>query len=169
MIVDENTDRIRILRIASTPLRIRIMSLLNEEPSSAGKVTKALGISRQLGNHHLRILVEVGLVSESAIGTIKVYSITQKGAELLKELKTPSEKRPKEQRNLKDRALPWVPVIAACSVFVLSAIKYLSEAGAPSTWLMGGAIFGILTYFILCWALPRDFPVQDKARRDLRV
>jgi len=166
LIADENKDRIRTFRIASSPVRIKIMSLLNREPSSVGKVTKALGISRQLANHHLRILMEIGLITESGIGTIKIYSITPKGAELLKELGTPSEERPKDQGKPRDRILRWAPVAAACSVFILSAIRYLLETGAPSTWLLGGAIGGILTYLVLKWALSRLAPVDDGGGRD---
>lgn len=58
---DIGIDR-RLLHLASDPVRLDALVLLNESTADAGEVAEALGVSSSVANHHLEEMHEVGLI-----------------------------------------------------------------------------------------------------------
>ncbi len=57
------------------PTRQRIVEKLAAGPLSVGAVANGMGVSRPAVSQHLRVLKEAGLVTETAIGTRRIYRI----------------------------------------------------------------------------------------------
>jgi DNA-binding transcriptional ArsR family regulator len=57
------------------PVRREILLMLRDEPLSAGQVADRFPISRPAVSRHLRVLREAGLVSDTADGRRRVYTL----------------------------------------------------------------------------------------------
>ena len=65
----ESAALVRVLKALSEPTRLRILELLVQGSHCNCEVAEALGLSMSLVSHHLRVLVEAGLlVSERCPG-----------------------------------------------------------------------------------------------------
>ena len=68
-----------LLRVLAEPARLRILSLLQAQPSSEAcvcHVTGFLGLSQPTASHHLRVLFESGLVQRERRGNWVYYRVT---------------------------------------------------------------------------------------------
>ena len=65
----ESTALVKVLKALSDPTRLRVLELLVQGRHCNCEVAEALGLSMSLVSHHLRVLVEAGLlVSERCPG-----------------------------------------------------------------------------------------------------
>jgi DNA-binding transcriptional ArsR family regulator len=65
-----------VLRAVASPLRLRILLLLDRSPLPVQRLARALGESQPLVSHHLGILRRAGLVAVHREGRQAVYSTT---------------------------------------------------------------------------------------------
>jgi DNA-binding transcriptional ArsR family regulator len=63
------------------PQRRVILRLLRNGERSVGDLARELPISRPAVSRHLRLLREAGLVKERAVGTRRLYSLDEMGAD----------------------------------------------------------------------------------------
>jgi DNA-binding transcriptional ArsR family regulator len=61
------------------PNRRAILALIVGEGRSVGDIARRLPISRPAVSRHLRLLREAGLVSETAVGTRRIYRLQGEG------------------------------------------------------------------------------------------
>lgn len=61
------------------------MIALAQAPASVGTLAEGLPISRPAVSQHLRVLKEAGLVSDTAIGTRRVYALDTTGVAQVRE------------------------------------------------------------------------------------
>jgi DNA-binding transcriptional ArsR family regulator len=66
------------------PTRRAIFERLAERPRPVGEVAAGLPVSRPAVSQHLRVLKDAGLVSDTRIGTRRVYSVDPDGLEALR-------------------------------------------------------------------------------------
>ncbi len=57
------------MRLLSDPIRLRILSLLEEEELSVGELCRALALAQSRVSNHLRLLRESGMLAERHVGT----------------------------------------------------------------------------------------------------
>lgn len=62
-------------RVIGHPMRVRILDLLHERPTTVGDLRVALGTSQQNVSKHLAVLHEAGIVGREKQGNHVVYSI----------------------------------------------------------------------------------------------
>ena len=60
----------------SSPIRVRILSLLRERPYTVSELTAALEMEQSAVSHQLRILREHDLVRAADLGRQRVYALT---------------------------------------------------------------------------------------------
>ena len=68
----------------SDPTRRRVFERLQSGGLSVGEIARGLPVSRPAVSQHLRVLKAVGLVSDQAAGTRRVYRIDPKGLEAIR-------------------------------------------------------------------------------------
>lgn len=61
------------------PVRRQIMALLNDGEQSVNRLASSFEVSRPAISQHLRVLLEVGLVSEQREGRENLYRVKAKG------------------------------------------------------------------------------------------
>ena len=61
------------------PTRRTIFERLAERPSAVGELAQGLPVSRPAVSQHLRVLKEAGLVSETRVGTRRIYRLDPRG------------------------------------------------------------------------------------------
>lgn len=148
-------ERLRMIGVASNPHRIRIvMELLNKEGTVAS-LSKTLGYSRQLVDHHLETLERSRLVFRRKVGNVEMYSATEAAKTIVSEiLKMHSEigRVEKNETAAKvdkhtatglrpKRLLPLI--IGLSTVLIASAEAIRAEV---YTYILGGILLGILLY-----------------------
>jgi len=146
-------DRLKTLKTASNPHRLQILDVLSRESSNLGKLARSLGVSRQLTNHHVMILVSAGLVNEDSVGGIKIYGITPKGTEILKELIAPKQVTVSQKETERKTLIHAAPAVVAVLIFLFALYKYATSPEAPTGWLLGGLIAAVIAYVIVSWSL----------------
>jgi DNA-binding transcriptional ArsR family regulator len=57
------------------PVRREILQMLRDEPLAAGQIADRFAISRPAVSRHLRVLRDAGLVSDTADGRLRVYTL----------------------------------------------------------------------------------------------
>jgi DNA-binding transcriptional ArsR family regulator len=67
------------------PSRLAIVTCLSEGPRAVGELAEVLPISRPAVSQHLRVLKDAGLVSDSAVGTRRVYRLNPAGLVALRD------------------------------------------------------------------------------------
>jgi ArsR family transcriptional regulator len=73
-------------RVVGDAARLRILSLISSkdpEESWVGELTEALGLSQPTVSHHLRVLLDAGLIEREARGNRTYYSLACDQIELL--------------------------------------------------------------------------------------
>jgi len=66
------------------PTRRRIFERLAEGPASVGTLADGMPVSRPAVSQHLRVLKDVGLVSDRQVGTRRVYAVDPAGVVALR-------------------------------------------------------------------------------------
>lgn len=66
------------------PTRRAIFELLAARPRAVGELANELPVSRPAVSQHLKVLKEVGLVSDKAEGTRRLYRVDPRGVEALR-------------------------------------------------------------------------------------
>lgn len=61
------------------PTRRAIVERLSQEPSAVGALAATLPVSRAAVSQHLRALKDAGLVSDTAVGTKRIYRLDPRG------------------------------------------------------------------------------------------
>ena len=61
------------------PTRREIFERIAARPAAVGELARGLPVSRPAVSQHLRVLKEAGLVTETAIGTRRIYRLDPRG------------------------------------------------------------------------------------------
>ncbi len=72
------------LATLADPTRREIFELLAERPRAVGELAGVLPVSRPAVSQHLRVLKHVGLVTDHAEGTRRIYRIDPSGLDELR-------------------------------------------------------------------------------------
>lgn len=64
-----------LLRVLSAPARLAIITRLGEGPAAVHALTEVLGLSQPLVSQHLRVLRAARLITVTAHGRERVYSL----------------------------------------------------------------------------------------------
>ena len=67
------------------PTRRSIFERVAAKPSAVGDLARGLPVSRPAVSQHLRVLKEAGLVSETAVGTRRIYRVDPRGIAAMRE------------------------------------------------------------------------------------
>ncbi len=84
-------ELLKLLRLASSPNRLRILFLIDRFPHCVRDIELDTGLSQTLISHHLSDLLREGLAEKNRFGMRVNFSLTEKGrifVEKLKEIKT---------------------------------------------------------------------------------
>ncbi len=73
-----------LLDAIGEPTRRSIVELLVDRPAAVTELAKELPITRPAVSQHLQILKSVGLVTDRAVGTRRVYSVEPAALELIR-------------------------------------------------------------------------------------
>ncbi|MEM3647734.1 MAG: winged helix-turn-helix domain-containing protein [Thermoproteota archaeon] len=164
-------EKLRMIEVASNPHRIRIvMELLNKEGTVAS-LSKTLGYSRQLVDHHLETLERSRLVFRRKVGNVEMYSATEVAKIIVSEIvKMHSEivrvergeavlvthpetgKAEKKETAVKVekhaatglRPRSLIPLVIGLSTILVASAEAI-RAGVY-TYVLGGILLGILFY-----------------------
>jgi DNA-binding transcriptional ArsR family regulator len=79
-----NTAPIALAALAD-PTRRAIFERLAARPSAVGVLARDLPVSRPAVSQHLRMLKEAGLVTETAVGTRRIYRLDPRGIAAMRE------------------------------------------------------------------------------------
>ncbi|MGB9718750.1 MAG: ArsR/SmtB family transcription factor [Thermoproteota archaeon] len=163
-------ERLRMIEVAANPHRIRIiMELLNRE-GTAASLSKALGYSRQLVDHHLETLERSRLVLRRKVGNVEMYNATEAARAIVTEILRmhseigraeegetvtvthpgaggtgEGEKAAKVKHaaiGLRPRRL--IPLVIGISTILVASAEAI-RAGVY-TYILGGVLLGILLY-----------------------
>jgi ArsR family transcriptional regulator len=77
------------LRVLADPARLRLLSLIQAQPDSEACVchlTEPLGLSQPTVSHHLKILVQAGLLGREQRGSWAYYRVVPEPLAALREL-----------------------------------------------------------------------------------
>jgi DNA-binding transcriptional ArsR family regulator len=66
------------------PTRLQLFERLAKKPSSVGKLSERMAVTRPAVSQHLKVLKDAGLVAVSQHGTRRVYRVEQRGVELMR-------------------------------------------------------------------------------------
>jgi len=66
------------------PTRLQIFERLARKPSSVGKLSERMAVTRPAVSQHLKVLKDAGLVAVSQDGTRRVYRVEPRGVELMR-------------------------------------------------------------------------------------
>ena len=72
-------NQVKALATLADPTRRAIFERLAAKPSSVGELANGLPVTRPAVSQHLKVLKEVGLVTDAAQGTRRVYRIDPHG------------------------------------------------------------------------------------------
>lgn len=81
------SDRLEALRAMLSAPRRKIMEILYNGPANSGLIAERSGLSRSLVNHHLRVLMDKGLVRQSGGKPFRYYELTAGGRALLESVR----------------------------------------------------------------------------------
>jgi ArsR family transcriptional regulator len=77
------------LKVLADPARLRLLSLIQAQPSGEACVchlTEPLGLSQPTVSHHLRVLLDAGLVTRDQRGSWAFYRVVPEALGLLRAL-----------------------------------------------------------------------------------
>ena len=84
-------DLARALRVLADPARLRIISLIQAQPGAEACVchlTDPLGLTQPTVSHHLKVLLQAGLVDREKRGSWAFYRIREEPLDALRALLT---------------------------------------------------------------------------------
>ncbi len=93
-------------RVVGDAARLRILSLISSkdpEESWVGELTDALGLSQPTVSHHLRVLLDAGLIEREARGNRTYYSLACDQIELLHRSLAPKKGSVRRKRGSRPR------------------------------------------------------------------
>lgn len=64
--------------------RLQIFEQLARRPSSVGKLSERMAVTRPAVSQHLKVLKDAGLVAVSQEGTRRIYRVEQRGVEAMR-------------------------------------------------------------------------------------
>ena len=67
------------------PTRRAILERLGEHPVAVGELAASFPVTRSAVSQHLRVLKDAGLVSSTALGTRRVYTVDPEGITALRD------------------------------------------------------------------------------------
>jgi DNA-binding transcriptional ArsR family regulator len=67
------------------PTRRAVFERVAAQPTSVGELAASLPVSRPAVSQHLKVLKEAGLVSDTALGTRRVYRVDPEGVAMLRD------------------------------------------------------------------------------------
>lgn len=79
----------RALRVLADPARLRILSLIQAQPSGEACVchlTEPLGLTQPTVSHHLKVLLDAGLVEREQRGSWAYFRVERKQLRALRKL-----------------------------------------------------------------------------------
>lgn len=76
-----------VLKSISDETRLKILKKIQEGEVCACKIPDAVKITQPATSQHLRVLAEAGLVKMRKHGKNRLYSITKKGKQILRDIK----------------------------------------------------------------------------------
>ena len=94
--VDQATDLAHTLKAIADPSRLRLMSLLADQPAGemcVCELTEPLGLSQPTVSHHLKVLTDAGLLSREKRGTWAYYAILPGALGAVAAVLTPGRQR----------------------------------------------------------------------------
>ena len=80
--VDDAERLARALKVIADPARLRLLSLIQAQSNGEACVchlTAPLGLSQPTVSHHLKVLLDAGLVSARSEGTRRIYAVSAAG------------------------------------------------------------------------------------------
>ena len=86
---DSATHLAGALKVLADPARLRLLSLIQSQPSNEACVchlTGPLGLSQPTVSHHLKVLLDAGLVERERRGSWSYYRVVPGALEPLREL-----------------------------------------------------------------------------------
>jgi len=95
------------------------------------------------------VLVSSGVVEQRAAGSVKLYTLTERGSKIAEKVLGPAAGVPKGHDKEPIRAADLVALAAAAIIMFVAAAKFLTTPEAPVSWLAGGAIVSGLLFVIL--------------------
>ena len=78
------TNATAMLTALGDPTRQAILDRLSDGPLAVGQLAEVLPVSRPAVSQHLKVLKDVGLVTDRQDGTRRVYSVDPDGLALLR-------------------------------------------------------------------------------------
>jgi DNA-binding transcriptional ArsR family regulator len=69
----------RVISAFADPTRRVIFEKLRDGPRSVGELAQGLPVTRPAVSQHLKVLKDVGVVSDRSVGTRRIYHIDPKG------------------------------------------------------------------------------------------
>ncbi|MBO3842319.1 MAG: winged helix-turn-helix transcriptional regulator [Candidatus Brockarchaeota archaeon] len=165
-------EKLRMIEVASNPHRIRIvMELLNKEGTVAS-LSKTLGYSRQLVDHHLETLERSRLVFRRKVGNVEMYSATEAAKTIVSEIlkiqfeigrvekggaivvthpETGKAGKSETAAKVKHAATGLrpkrlIPLVIGVSTVLVASAEAIREA--RYTYILGGILLGILLYAV---------------------
>lgn len=85
----EAEDLARALRVIADPARLRLLSLIRAQPDGEACVchlTGPLGLSQPTVSHHLKVLLDAGLVEREQRGSWAYFRVLPEQLRMLREL-----------------------------------------------------------------------------------
>ena len=67
----------KFLKVLSDPIRLSIISYLNDNPSTASDIQDQLDLSQSYTSHQLKKLIEVGIIESNRSGKTKIFKIKE--------------------------------------------------------------------------------------------
>ena len=95
------------------------------------------------------VLVSSGIVEQCAAGSVKLYTLTERGSKIAEKVLGPAAGIPRGHDKEPTRAADLVAPVAAAIVMLVAVAKFLTTPEAPVSWLAGGAIVSGLLFVIL--------------------
>jgi ArsR family transcriptional regulator len=86
---DEAETLARALKVLADPARLRLLSLIQSQPEHEACVchlTEPLGLTQPTVSHHLRVLLEAGLVEREQRGSWAFFKVVPEQLRSLREL-----------------------------------------------------------------------------------
>lgn len=145
----EGADEVDLVRLASNKSRSMIIRQLISGPANLGSIARKTGMSRQLATHHVSVLVSSGIAEQRAVGSVRLYTLSERGLQVAQKVLGSSPKSPADRMMTEPRLADLGPVAVALAVMLVAIVKFLTTPEAPWGWLVGGAAVSGSLFVIL--------------------
>ena len=85
----DDAERLRALKVIADPARLRLLSLIQAQPDGEACVchlTEPLGLTQPTVSHHLKVLLDAGLVEREQRGSWAYFRVVPDQLRTLREL-----------------------------------------------------------------------------------